>query len=258
MIHSSTAVLAVADVAKTADYYVKVLGFKQHWLWETPPTFGCVGLGKVELFLGLNLALAGRIEGHQHFFSADDIESLHEQHRSAGAQIISPIENKPWNVREYTVRDVNGYHLRFSGPLKYERPKTATELLPPHIRIDARLPSLEEYQALFDSVGWGRGESMKSALANSLIGTIAIDTRDDSVVGMTRITGDGRYYTVWDVIVRPSHQGQKIGSALMERALDELRKSGAPSGAFVGLFTPKPAFYERLGFRKDIGMHRPL
>jgi len=258
MINSSTAVLAVVDVTQAVDYYVKVLGFKQHWLWQDPPTFGCVGVGKAEIFLALNPDLAKRIEGHQHWFAVEDVDSLHEQHRSAGAQIISPLENKPWGVREYTVRDLNGYHLRFSGPQKYERPATAADAMPPYIRIEAKLPTLAEYESLFESVGWARGESMRSALANTLVGTLAIDTRDGQPVGMTRVTGDGRNFTVWDVIVRPSHQGQKIGSALIELALAELRRSGAPAGAFVGLFTGKPEFYERLGFKKDIGMHLPL
>jgi len=258
MIHSSTAVLAVADVTQTADYYVDVLGFKQHWMWENPPTFGCVGCGKVEIFLELRPDLVKKIEGHEHFFGADDVESLHAQHRDAGAQIVSPLENKPWGIREYTVRDLNGYHLRFSGPQKYEKPKTAVEMMPGHIRIEPRLPTLEQYESLFESVGWMRHESMDRALTNTLMGTIAIDTRDGSVVGMTRIVGDGRNFTVWDVIVRPTHQGQKIGSALIERVLAELRNSGAHGGSFVGLFTWKPEFYERLGFKKDIGMHLPL
>ena len=35
-------------------------------------------------------------------------------------------------------------------------------------------------------------------------------------------------------------------------------KAFGPKGAFVGLFTPKPHFYARLGFQKDIGMHIAL
>ena len=79
----------VADVTQTADYYVNVLGFKQHWLWQKPATFGCVGLGKVEIFLGLNPDLAKLVEGHQHCFGVEDVDSLHEQHRSAvGAPMV--------------------------------------------------------------------------------------------------------------------------------------------------------------------------
>lgn len=75
---------------------------------------------------------------------------------------------------------------------------------------------------------------------------------------MARATGDGKSFMIWDVIVYPSHQGQKIGAAMVQRVLDELRRSGAPPGAFVGLFTGRPGFYETLGFTKDLGMHRAL
>jgi hypothetical protein len=62
---------------------------------------------------------------------------------AAGALIIEPIENKPWNVREYTVRDCNGYHLRFGGPTTYERPVNRTDALSAHIRIDACVPDCD-------------------------------------------------------------------------------------------------------------------
>src|SRR5688572_1105276 len=49
MITRSTAVLACADVQNTVDYYCNTLGFKQHWLWEDPPTFAAIGMGDVEI-----------------------------------------------------------------------------------------------------------------------------------------------------------------------------------------------------------------
>ena len=65
-----------------------------------------------------------------------DIDALYARHKAAGATIVHPIENKPWGIREYTVRDPSGYHLRFGGPLKYEPPPTTTESLPPYIRVE--------------------------------------------------------------------------------------------------------------------------
>jgi catechol 2,3-dioxygenase-like lactoylglutathione lyase family enzyme len=258
----STAVLACRDVQETVDFYAGVLGFKQHWLWEDPPTFACVGMGQAELFLCLQPELASRVEGHMHYFDVeDDVAALHERHRSAGAPIVSPLENKPWGVREYTVRDCNGYHVRFSGPQTYERHAAAADVLPPHIRLDVRVPTIEEYVDLSASVGWARHRpSMEEALRNTLVGVVAVDTTRaaDQAVGMLRCTGDGRYYMLWDVIVRPSHQGRKIGAAMVDAALAEARKRGAPDGAFIGLFTAKPGFYEKLGFKKDFGMHRPI
>ncbi|MEA2708855.1 MAG: hypothetical protein QOF78_1456 [Phycisphaerales bacterium] len=259
MIARSTAVLACTDVQQTVDFYCNTLGFKQHWLWEDPPTFGAVGLGQIEIFLQLNSELARRIEGHSHYLHVDDVEKLHAEHRAAGAPVIAPLENKPWGMREYVVRDPNGYHLRFAGPPKYERPPTATDALPPHINLDLRVPSIEEYVDLCASVGWARHRpSMQDALDHTLVGVVATDTREPETVGMLRATGDGRYYMIWDVIVKPAYQGQKIGTSMVETALTEMRRRGAPQGAFVGLFTAKYGFYEHLGFKKDLGMHLAL
>ena len=260
---TSTAVLACADVQQTVDFYTKVLGFTQRWLWEDPPTFGCIGLNDAEIFLCRQPELARQVEGHMHYFDVqDDVAVLYERHRSAGAGIVSPLENKPWGVREYTVRDCNGYHVRFAGPQTCERTKTATQSLPPHIRLDVRVATIEEYEDLSASVGWNRHRpSMEAALRNTLVGVVAIDMRDGegATIGMLRCTGDGKFYMFWDVMVRPSHQGQKIGRAMVETALAELRGTGAREGAFVGLFTGKPGFYEQLGFKRDSGgMHRPL
>ena len=259
MITRSTAVLACADVQQTADFYCQTLGFKQHWLWEDPPRFGAIGMGQAQLFLQLRPDLVGKVEGHQHCFDVDDVETLNAQHQAGGAQVVAPIENKPWGVREYTVRDCNGYHLRFMGALKYERPPTATDTLPAHVKLDVRVPSIEEYVDLCASVGWARHRpSMQDALDHTLVGVVATDTRQQETVGMVRATGDGRYYMIWDVIVRPRCQGQKIGTAMVETLLAEMRRRGAPQGAFVGLFTAKYGFYEKLGFKKDLGMHLAL
>lgn len=258
---TSTAVLACRDVAETVNFYTGVLGFRQHWLWEDPPTFACVGMGGAELFLCLQPDLTAKIEGHMHCFNVEeDLAALYARHERAGAPIVSPLENKPWGVREYTIRDCNGYHVRFTGPQTYDRPAATADALPSHIQVVVKAPTIEEYVDLSASVGWARHRpSMEQALRNTLIGIVAIDTRNgDTPVGMVRCTGDGKYYMLWDVIVRPSHQGQKIGTAMVDAALVELRRIGAPEGAFVGLFTGKPGFYERLRFKKDFAMHRAL
>jgi GNAT superfamily N-acetyltransferase len=258
MIDTSEAIFAVADIRATIAYYRTVLGFESEWLWGDPPTFGGVRWGRIQVMFCLQPELAARVERHMHMFRVPDVQGLYDRHKSAGAEIVSDIENKPWGLREYTVRDPNGYHLRFAGPESYERPATATDALPAHVRIEKRLPTLDEYVRLSESVGWTRDlENMPKALAASLFGIVAVDTRDGQAIGMSRACGDGRNFTIWDVIVVPAYQGQLIGSALMEATLAELRQIG-PRGAFVGLFAMKPLFYERLGFVRNSGMHLPL
>jgi ribosomal protein S18 acetylase RimI-like enzyme len=258
MIHASEAIFAVSDVRETVKFYREVLGFESEWFWEDPPTFGGVQWGRIGLMFCLQPKMQGKTDGLMHFFRVDDVRGLYERHKAAGAPIFSELENKPWGLAEYVVLDPNGYHLRFAGPEIYERRKTATEVLPSHIRIEKRTPTYEDFARLKQSVGWSvHEESLRQALERSLFFISAIDARGGHVVGLTRASGEGNSYTIWDVMVQPEYQHQKIGSALMEMAIAELRKIG-PRGSFVGLFTPKPHFYERLGFVKDIGMHMAL
>lgn len=258
MLESSEPIFAVADVRASVGYYRAVLGFESQWLWGEPPGFGGVRSGRIQVMFCLQPDLQTKVQGHQHLFRVAAVQALYERHQAAGASIVDPIENKPWGLREYTVRDINGYHLRFAGSPTHEHPATATDQLPAHIRIDRRLPTLGEYLRLSEGVGWTRDlANMPKALANSLLAVVAVDARSEQAVGMARACGDGRFYTIWDVIVDPAYQGQKIGSALIEATLAELRRVG-PGGAFVGLFTGKPEFYERLGFIRDHGMHLPL
>jgi GNAT superfamily N-acetyltransferase len=255
---SSEAIFAVADVIATAKFYREVLGFESQWLWGDPPTFAGLCWGPVQVMLCQQPELVLKIEGHQHFFRCEDINSLYQRHTAANATIISDIENKPWGIREYTVRDINGYHLRFCGPPTYERPATASSLLPDFIRLVERMPTIEEFTLLTAAVGWSLNtDTVATALANSLYGVVAVDTRDqnsDRVVGSIRVVGDGaRVFSIQDVMVIPELQNQRIGSAMMESVMHWLR-THAPQKAYVGLFTSKPAFYERYGFKSGWGM----
>jgi GNAT superfamily N-acetyltransferase len=259
MLTESNPIFAVSGVRETVRYYREVLGFESEWFWfgkggDAPPDFGGVHWGKVNVMFCLQPELIGKIDGHQHAFHVDDVQALYERHRANGVQIISDIGNKPWGLREYTVCDLNGYHLRFGGPVTYERPATATETLPEHIGIELRKPTLEEYLALAGAVGWNQDrETMQPALEQALFGVVGTDTRDGTCVGMLRVCGDPRQYSIWDVIVLPGHQGQKIGTAMMEAALAELRRRGRP-GTIVSLYTGKAQFYTRLGFREGGAM----
>jgi catechol 2,3-dioxygenase-like lactoylglutathione lyase family enzyme len=258
ILKSSEAILAVADVAATVRFYRDVLGFEGEWLWENPPTFGGVRWGAVQVMLCRQPELARNVEGHQHFFFCDDIDALHQRHQAANAPIVSKLENKPWGVREYTVRDINGYHLRFAGPQKYERPASARSTLPSFIKLEERLPTVEELGILTDAVGWNRtAEMLRVALEHSLHGVVALDTRNPQeprVVGSIRVIGDAaRFFYLQDVAVIPEFQNQRIGSAMMELVMAWL-KSAAPKGSWIGLFTAKPGFYERYGFKSGSGM----
>jgi GNAT superfamily N-acetyltransferase len=256
-LNRSEAILAVFNVVETVRFYRTVLGFTGQWLWGEPPTFGGVSWGRASIMLCQQPELARKIEGHQHSFFCDEIDALHERHRAAGTPIISAIENKPWGIREYTVRDINGYHLRFGGQATFERPAHARSSLPEFVAIEERLPTVDEYCALMDGVGWNRNiQAVPTALANSLYGVVALDRRQapgKQIAGSIRVIGDAaKFFYLQDVVVMPSLQNQHIGAAMMEATVAWLRRT-APKGASAYLFTGKPAFYERFGFQPDTG-----
>jgi GNAT superfamily N-acetyltransferase len=256
-LNRSEAIFAVSSVPDTVRFYREVLGFTGEWLWGTPPTFGGLSWGKAQIMLCRQPDLARLIEGHQHSFFCDDVNALHDRHRTADAPIISPIEDKPWGLREYTVRDLNGYYLRFGGPIDFQRPPTARSSLPEYIAIEERLPTADEYGTLMDSVGWNRNAGViPTVLANSLYGVVAMDRRQipgKQIAGSIRVIGDGaKFFYLQDVVVIPSLQNQHIGATMMETTVAWLRRN-APKGATAYLFTGKQAFYERFGFSPDHG-----
>ncbi|CAN5581637.1 hypothetical protein BH10PLA1_BH10PLA1_13040 [soil metagenome] len=257
MLTRSEAIFAVRDVPETIAFYRDVLGFESGWLWGTPVGFGGARWGKAHVMFCLQPERAAKVEGHMHFFHCDDIESLHNRHVAAGAKIVSPIDNKPWGVREYTVRDPNGYHLRFSGPLKYEGPVTALKVMPEHIQIVERNPTREEFYSVYDSIGWDRAMEPTRILEHGFAAFVAIDTRSSTVVGVTRVVRDAiNWYSIWDVAVHESYHGQKIGSALITAAVERIRRESA--GAIINLFTQKDGFYQQLGFQKENTLLRRL
>jgi catechol 2,3-dioxygenase-like lactoylglutathione lyase family enzyme len=107
MIRSSEPIFPVADVVATVRYYREVLGFAEEWVWGALPDFGGVRWGKVGAMFALHSGPDAKIGGQWHSFFVEGIDTLYSLHSHRGATIYSPLEMKPWSLREYTVRDLN-------------------------------------------------------------------------------------------------------------------------------------------------------
>lgn len=51
--HCMTSILCARDFREATEYSTRKLFFDVLWEWDKPPTFGCVRLGNVEIFLCL-------------------------------------------------------------------------------------------------------------------------------------------------------------------------------------------------------------
>jgi uncharacterized glyoxalase superfamily protein PhnB len=48
------------------------------------------------------------VEPAIHWAFADDIDATFAQMQSLGANIVDPLEKKPWGLRQFTVQDLDG------------------------------------------------------------------------------------------------------------------------------------------------------
>ena len=118
------------------------------------------------------------------------------------------------------------------------------------IRLVERFPDADDYCRLRSQAGMSPKtlEAARKGLPNTLYGVSL--QRDDEVVGMGRIIGDGGcFYTIVDIAVAPEYQGKGLGKRIMT-ALDAwLRKNAEPS-AYVTLVADGEArhLYAKYGF----------
>jgi len=231
--------LAVPDIVATVRYYEQVLGFADTWTWGMPPTHGGARLGDAGVQFSLDPQLAEAAKGFTFMFFSNDVRSLYDGHRGRGANVLSPLENKPWNLAEYMLEDLNGYRLRIGGnPIQEQR----SSPVPEGLQVEIRVPTPEEFVAIQPGP---LTEAVRARLRTSHTGAVAfIEGRP---VGMVRVMQDHEHWlSIWDVEVVEDLRGQHIGFTLMRVLLDRLAETHP--GAFVHLYTFKHGFYEKLGF----------
>lgn len=114
-------ILSVPDVSATAAFYRDKLGFTIEFLYGDPPVHAGVARGEWSFpsaRLQLTQAAPGAAAGGLSLFVfvGPDIERLRDEYARAGVEISADLETKPWGMREFSVRDCNGYVLRFGTP----------------------------------------------------------------------------------------------------------------------------------------------
>lgn len=100
----------VTDIAKAAAYYEKNLGFKVDWV---AAEYGLAGISKGEcrIFLSNSNSVAPVVIW-LNLNSKQEVDDLHQTWKRTDAEIVSPPEDKPWNLSEFTAKDPDGNRLR--------------------------------------------------------------------------------------------------------------------------------------------------
>ena len=136
-----TPILSVRDFAVAMNYYTEKLLFRKLWEYGSPPDFGAVALGKVEIFF----SQGG--QGHPGTWlciMVEDVDAYYERIKKLGADIIQPPTTEPWGMREMQVRDPNQHVIRFGQGIPARQPKLEIERVPINARLEKRLAALLE------------------------------------------------------------------------------------------------------------------
>lgn len=100
--------LPVTDVERAQQHYRDALGFEIGWL--DPGEIGAVSRGTVAIFLRKTTP---PFEAAVHWVFAEDIDATYNELKSLGANIVEPLEKKPWGLRQFTVKDIDGNRFYF-------------------------------------------------------------------------------------------------------------------------------------------------
>jgi uncharacterized glyoxalase superfamily protein PhnB len=106
-------VIAVPNLARSAAFYRDVLGFTVHemgdpgWRWferdacvilagECPDAMPPAALGDHSYFA---------------YVQVEDIDALHAELTGRSAELIKPLRDEPWGMREFGVRTIDGHRM---------------------------------------------------------------------------------------------------------------------------------------------------
>lgn len=107
-------VLAVKDLKVAADHFVDKLGFDRDF---TAPGWEFLSFGIFKVMLGeCSDEMTAEQTGNHSWFAHALVENVNEVYAEfieRGAHILSPIADKPWGIRDFTVITPDGHRIVF-------------------------------------------------------------------------------------------------------------------------------------------------
>ena len=106
-------VLAVPDLARSADWYTRVLGCTAEEV--DPGNWTFLRVDAVTFMLGRcpDAVPAAQTGDHSYFayLVVDDVDRWHARALREGAETIKPLRDAPWGMREFGLRTVDGHRM---------------------------------------------------------------------------------------------------------------------------------------------------
>lgn len=111
--------LAVLDLAKSSNYYTSVLGLTVDF---TAPGWMFLSRGNFRLMLGECKEAIPPAQLGDHawygYITVSDAAALFAEYHAAGAEFTQRLEDKPWGMREFGVRTIDGHRIMFGEEIE--------------------------------------------------------------------------------------------------------------------------------------------
>lgn len=106
--------LAVLDLQKSAAYYTSVLGLSVDF---TAPGWVFLSRGSFRVMLGecVDAIPPGQLGDHSWYgyVTVSDASTLFAEYQASGAEFTQELSDKPWGMREFGVRTIDGHRIMF-------------------------------------------------------------------------------------------------------------------------------------------------
>jgi uncharacterized glyoxalase superfamily protein PhnB len=116
--------LFVPDVDAAVAFYTDVFGYTLLRKEGSPATFAIGHInGATIMFMhdrwytGPRAELDGRGAGLDIRVMVPDVDAVYARVQASGLQIMHPLGDRDYGLRDFIVRDPNGFRLRFASPL---------------------------------------------------------------------------------------------------------------------------------------------
>lgn len=155
--------LRVSDINAAIDFYTERLGFTLRFTWDDPPSYAGVDLGNATIHLAGNTPFVSG--GAEVNFVVDNADELYKIHNANGVEIVVSLDDRPYGLRDYKIKDLYGNYLGFGHYIYTQGPAIKIERVDVPVRLEKRLA------ALLQDLAGHKGMSISACLEETLLHT---------------------------------------------------------------------------------------
>ncbi|MGI9516168.1 MAG: VOC family protein [Pirellulaceae bacterium] len=131
--------IPVPDIIEAVDYYTEKLGFRELFLWGEPPSHAAVALDEATIHFWIGPAVNQPFWLYLH---VDNVDEVFQWYHNNGVELLDAPETQIWGMREFNMRDLNGYQLRFGQSDWSHGDPVRVERVNVDVRLEKRLAQL--------------------------------------------------------------------------------------------------------------------